>query len=131
MSSQRSSDQRVAMTKPNDPSAENKPALVDVVHEWLGQSGLRKIWGLHIMHYPDFSSPDGAIRIADIFLRENDVPYFIIWPYTVIDKGSHDRQISVSAYDPEFFEKLRKMLDYREQSNTIICRCSQCEGTKR
>lgn len=96
--------------------------LVDIIHEWLGQQGLRKIWGIQKMDYLNHT-------VGTIFLRENDVPYFSIWMYRVDDKGNN--KYSASVYDPEFFEKLRKMLDYREQSNTIICRCSQCEGVKR
>lgn len=106
-----------------DPAAENKPALVDVIHEWLGQSGLRKIWGIEKMLWPF-----GDIMIGKLFLRETDVPYFNIWAYRVVDMGDDSR--SISCYDPEFFVKLRKMLDEREASRTIICRCSKCEGTK-
>lgn len=120
----------------SDP-ADSKFDLVDVVHEWLGQAGLRKIWGLKIMHFPDMFGY-GDTKIADIFLREAEegdwqgVPYLRILRYRVIDSGSRDgAEISASIYDPEFFVKLRKMLDYREQSNTIICRCPQCEGVKR
>jgi hypothetical protein len=126
------------MTDLSDP-ADDKFCLVDVVHEWLGQAGLRKKWGIAPMNYPDFGNgPDSTVKIADIFLRAPEpkgrwqgVPYFTVWPYRVEDKGGYGpNKFSVSAYDPEFFVKLRKMLDYREHSNTIVCRCSQCEGVK-
>lgn len=104
-----------------------KATLVDIIHEWLGQSGLRKIWGIEPMDYPSFSG-DGTVTVGNIFLRENDVPYFMVWRRRVEDKGDHKRMVEMQ--DPEFFAKLRKMLDEREASQTIICRCPKCEGTK-
>ena len=108
------------------PQPEDKPALVDVIHEWLGQSGLRKIWGIQKMGFPIGDSD--FISMGNLFLRETDVPYFTIWPYRVEDKGDHKRVVDV--YDPDFFTKLREMLDERERTKTIICRCPKCEGTK-
>lgn len=102
--------------------------LVDIIHEWLGQSGLRKVWGIQRFGYPAFNGTDDVIAVGNIFYRDTEVPYFNIWTYRVDDKGDHKRYVNV--YDPEFFVKLRKMLDEREASQTIICRCSQCEGTK-
>lgn len=116
---------------------EDKFNLVDIVHEWLGQAGLRKVWGLEVMDWPSFGFGDSPVRTANLFLRVPEpkgrwqgVPYFKVLPFRVIDNGSRAEEISISVYDPEFFAKLRKMLDYRESSNTIICRCSQCEGVK-
>lgn len=116
---------------------ENSPCLVDVIHEWLGEQGLRKIWGLKVMNYPDFGPSNGTVKIAYIFLRDENptedwegIPYFTIWPNRVEEKSVANQGRSISMYDPEFFEKLRKELDYRESSNTITCRCPQCEGVK-
>lgn len=109
-----------------DPISDDKPNLVDVIHEWLGQSGLRKIWGIE--SYGAAKSDFDWLIPAKLFLRENDVPYFNVWPTYIADSGDYKRAIEM--HDPEFFEKLRKMLDEREGSRTIICRCSKCEGTK-
>lgn len=107
------------------------PNLVDVIHEWLGQSGLRKIWGIQRFGSGAGSGlPDGFLPLGELFLRENDITYFKIWNKSVMDCGDRKYEIITHVSDPDFFEKLRKMLDYRESSNTIICRCPQCEGVK-
>lgn len=99
-------------------SVEGKdPTIVDVIHEWLGQSGLRKIWGMETTPYFSY-----------LFLRENDRRYFIIGANHVADAGKHDDSVDIA--DPQFFEKLRVMLDNRERSRTIVCRCKTCEGGK-
>lgn len=113
-------------------------SLIEIVHEWLGQAGLRKKWGLEVMDWPSFGFGDSVLRTASLFLRAPEpkgrwqgVPYFKVLPLRVVDSGSrYGAEISVSVYDPGFFAKLRKMLDYREQSNTILCRCPKCEGVK-
>lgn len=114
------------MSAPDPTKPEDKPGLVDVIHEWLGQSGLRKIWGIENFRTTD--ADFAWIMSAKLFLRENDVSYFNIWPNRVDDCGDHKRFVDI--HDPQFFEKLRKMLDEREGSRTIICRCPKCEGTK-
>lgn len=104
--------------------APKDPTFVDIIHEWLGQQGLRKRWGIEQI---GVGEPDW-IPQGKIFLRENDVPYFTIWGKRVFDQGDNSRFADVR--DPEFFTQLRKMLDEREASVTIICRCPQCEGVK-
>lgn len=100
---------------------EKKPTLVSIIHEWLGQSGLRKRWGIENLSGPDW------IMSGKIFLRENEVSYFAIWGNKVVDQGDYKRFADIR--DPNFFDKLRRMLDEREASHTIICRCKNCEGT--
>ena len=103
--------------KPKKLAESKDPTLVDIIHEWLGQSGLRKIWGIEEVLYFSY-----------MLLRENDRRYFRITRYSVTDQGDDKR--SVTIYDPKFFEKLRKMLDERERTQTVVCRCKTCEGAQ-